>query len=166
MRILLGLIPLLLLSLTLGCVSTEPSVPPTNGPTITTLPVAITTPGTIPMLDKSVNIARDSYVSFETTLSVGNRYEVEVVTDGAPVDLLVLDLANYRTFSTAFVSKSGTPWEEIVLLSPKIVQQHEEFKAPRSGKYRIVVENADYIAHGAVTTRDVGVLVRMFNLDG
>ena len=40
-----------------------------------------------------------------------------------------------------------------------------EFKAPRSGKYRVIVENADYLPGGAATTRDVSAILRVLNLD-
>jgi hypothetical protein len=90
---------------------------------------------------------------------------VDVVTDSAPIDLLVVDLANYQKFSIAFTSNSGSPWEEYVILTPDIVQKRVEFKSPRSGKYRIVIENSDYIPGGAMTTRDVSVTVHVFALD-
>jgi hypothetical protein len=171
MRKSLLLIPLLLLIITVGCVSpeTSPSTPVTT--TVTTLPPPIATPSIItttsavPILDNTVTVARDTYLSWELTLAAGKRYAVEVVTDGAPVDLLVLDLANYQKFSIAFSSKTGTPWEEYALLTTGIVRDRVEFKAPRSGKYRIIIENADYISGGAVTTRDVNVQVRVYNLD-
>jgi hypothetical protein len=165
------MIPLLLLIITMGCVSPQTSTPSTVTTTVTTLPPPIATPSVtttssaVPVLDQTVTVARDTYSSWELTLAAGKRYAVEVVTDGAPVDLLVLDLANYQKFSIAFSSKSGSPWEEYALLTTGITRDRVEFKAPRSGKYRVIIENADYITGGAVTTRNVNVQVRVYNLD-
>jgi hypothetical protein len=172
MREKIVLIPLILFVICMGCVSpqiptstpspTPPTIPPT---TIITTPPPVTTPPAVPILQEAVTISRDSYRTWELTFSAGNRYAVEVDTDNAPVDLLVLDLANYQKFSVAFSSKSGTPWDQYVVLTPSIVQKRVEFKAPSSGKYRVVIENADFIPGGAVTTRDVNVVVRVYNLD-
>ncbi|MDD1679827.1 MAG: hypothetical protein LUO93_11675 [Methanomicrobiales archaeon] len=161
------LLSLLLLILALGCVSQTSSSPPVTSPSsaVTTLPPVITTSTPAPLLEKMVTVKRDTYNSWELTFPAGKRFEVEVITDGAPVDLLVLDLANYNRFSSAFSSNSGMPWEEYVIFVPGIVHDKVEFKAPRSGKYRVIVENADYLPGGAATTRDVSAILRVLNLD-
>jgi hypothetical protein len=165
MRNKLVFIPLFLLILSLGCVSPENAGPPaTTTTSITTLPTVITTPTPSPLLEKTVTINRDAYSSWEFTLYIGRRYAVDVVTDGAPVDLLVLDQANYNKFSNAFYADSGAPWDQYVLFVPNVVQDRKEFKVSFGGKYRVIIENADFIPNGAVTTRDISVSVRLFDL--
>jgi hypothetical protein len=160
------LIPLLLLIFfvfTTGCVSQEGAHPTPVIPT-TTLPPLVTTPMPVSLLETTVTVNRDAFSSWEFSLHIGNRYTVEVVTDGAPVDLLVLDAANYRLYTTAFYSRSGSPWESYVILIPGVVQDHVEFKVPLAGRYRVIIENADIIPGGAVTTRDVTVVIRVYDL--
>jgi hypothetical protein len=165
MRNKLVFIPLVLLILSLGCVSQENASPPTTATSITALSSIITTPTPSPLLEETVTIGRDTYRSWEFTLSIGRRYAVEVVTDGAPVDLLILDQANYNKFSNAFYANSGAPWDQYILFVPSIVQDREVFKVSFGGKYRVIIENADFIAGGAVTTRDIAVSVRLYDLD-
>jgi hypothetical protein len=164
MRTQLVLLPLLLLTLSLGCVTQESAAPTTATP-VPTLPSVVTTPTPAPLLEKTVTIKRDTYSSWEFTLHIGKRYAVDVVTDSAPVDLLVLDAANYGIFATAFYSRSGSPWEKYVIFVPDIVQDTVEFKVSLAGRYRVIIENADIIPGGAVTTRDVNVIVRVYDLN-
>jgi hypothetical protein len=164
MKIKLVFILLFLLILSLGCVSQENAGAAATATSITTLPTVITTPTPSPLLEETVTIGRDTYRSWEFTLSIGRRYAVEMVTDGAPVDLLVLDQANYNKFSNAFYADSGAPWDQYVLFIPNVVQDRKEFKVSFGGKYRVIIENADFIPGGAVTTRDISVNVRLFDL--
>jgi hypothetical protein len=125
----------------------------------------VTTSTPVPLLEQTVTVSRDAYESWEYNLHIGTRYAVEVVTDGAPVDLIVLDLPNYQRYYTAFYSRTGSPWEEYVIFAPNTVQDRREFKVPLTGRYRIIIENADIIEGGATTTRDVHVIVRFFDMD-
>ena len=166
-----AIVPILLVFLIVsGCVSPTgtggtPTTTTTIPPTITTPQPPVTTPLPAAMVEGDKTIQRDAFDSWEVSLIAGQRIAVDVVTDGAPVDLLVLDLSNYYQFSTAFTSRSGALWESYVILKPDVIRQREEFKAPRSGKYRIIIENADVIPGGAVTTRAVNVVIRAYSLD-
>ena len=162
--ILLLAVSLILLA---GCLAREQQ--PSTTPPVTTSLTSPLPPGTTPigsvLLEGNKTIGRDSQGNWEISLWARQRVAIDVITDGAMVDLVILDQPNYNTFRVAFSSRSGSLWETYVVLRTGITEEHIEFKAPFSSKYRIVIENADVIPNGAVTSRAVNVVVRVISLD-
>ncbi|MDD1672016.1 MAG: hypothetical protein LUO82_03325 [Methanomicrobiales archaeon] len=152
-----------------GCLSEEQTPPKTPVTTISPISLTPTPPVTTPpqrvVLEGNRVILKDEQKNWELPIAAGRRVSVELVTDGAPVDLVILDASNYNMFSVAFSSRSGKLWDEYIVLRTGSTREKVEFKAPRSANYRIVIENADVIPGGAVTTRDVSVTIRVIALD-
>ena len=157
-------------ALVTGCMSEE-QIPPktpvtTVGPISLTPTPPVTTPPQRVVLEGSKVVPKDEQKNWVLRGSTGHRYLVELVTDGAPVDLVILDSYNYdKKFGAAISSKTGEPWEEYIALKTMITRGSVEFKAPTSDAFRIAVENADVIPGGAVATRDVSVTIRVIALD-
>jgi hypothetical protein len=163
-RRLLLVVSLILLA---GCLSREQQ--PSTIASVTSSPTSPLPPGTTPigrvLLEGNKTIGRDNQGNWEISLQAGQRVAIDVITDGAMIDLVILDQPNYNIFKVAFSSRSGSLWESYVVLRTGITKEHIEFKAPLTSKYRIVIENADVIPNGAVTSRAVNVVVRAISLD-
>lgn len=80
--------------------------------------------------------------------------DVALKTDGAPVDLLVLDESNFKIFSDGFASGKPVSFHTIGL-NPFIIETTETYELTKKGIYYVVIENSDYLNNGADAGRGV-----------
>jgi|GEM_PF-4948687 len=157
--------------LVIGCVTNPQSS--LGSPATSLTPVGISeTPlpptviqGVEVILQETRTIPKNEQYRWRLSLSTGQRVVIDIVTDGTAVDFVMLNLTNYEEFETAFVSKSGSLWDEYVILKTNITKERVEVKVPRTGNYYFVIENADIIPGGMQAIRDVAVTIKISTLD-
>jgi hypothetical protein len=81
-----------------GCTAPQTTIPPVTtlpGPTPVTQPPA---PSWHMIKNGTITIAQDTYHYFGWDVQSGQSVKFEVVTDGAPLDLAILDSRNFNNF--------------------------------------------------------------------
>lgn len=157
--------------LTIGCLTTQQpplgsSTPPlTSGGILETPLPAATTQLAKVILEETKTVSRNEQIRWQEHIVAGKRVRFDIVTDGASVDYVVLESSNYDLFASAFASKSGSLWDEYLLLGKNIIRDSAEFKVPLTSEYYFVIENADVIPGGAMTVRNVNVTIKISTFD-
>lgn len=80
---------------------------------------------------------------------------VDLDTDGAPVDLAVLDETNFRIFEEGFSSSGTFENFRTVLSCPSVIRTTKTCTLSKKGVYYVVIENSDFLPNGADAGRGV-----------
>ena len=110
-------------------------------------------------LDEIINVPYDYMDGYELWGDKGARFTFFVKTDGAPVDLLLLDAVNYQKYDGAFCYEGCGTWNGYTYRD--IVQKKFSYVLPETGTYYLVIENSDFIDNGADAKRAVNVAVKI-----
>jgi hypothetical protein len=87
----------------------------------------------------------------------GYQFNIGITTDGAPVDVLILDENNFLVYKYAFTS--GTSYSIKGVIATYTVSKTFQYVLPSQGSYYLVTENAPFLTDGADARRDVNVRV-------
>jgi hypothetical protein len=134
----------------LVAVFTFPSLPDT--PVVTIGPVE--GPSVNSVIEEIWAIPAGHYESYSTILSPGAEVNITISTNGSPVDVMVMDSANYGKYVTAL--NGGGKWQNFVS-EKSIVRKSFEFIAPGTDRYYVIVDNTRSPEGGAEAGEDVNV---------
>lgn len=109
----------------------------------------------IPILDETKTVPYNHILSYLLAGDQGYQFNIEITTDGAPVDVLVLDENNYQVYSNAFKNGGSTSFNGVIYTS--VVTKNFQYVLPSQGKYYLVIENAPFLTDGADAKNDVNV---------
>lgn len=108
---------------------------------------------------ETVTIEKGFMYSYSFDMPEETEVFFSLETDGAPVDVLVLDRANFEVFQKIF-SGGGDGRVSVLVTHPGVVSKSFTFTSPNDDTYYIVVENSDWLKGGATATRAVRVVTR------
>jgi len=111
----------------------------------------------IPVVDETKTAFHDHSLSYLLAGDQGYQFNIEITTDGAPVDVLVLDENNYQVYSNAFKNGGSTSFNGVIYTY--VVTKNFQYVLPSQGKYYLVIENTLFLKDGADAKRDVNVQV-------
>lgn len=104
---------------------------------------------------ETVLIPDGGYHYFYQTLDEGNIVKISVSTNGPPVDVMIMDEANFDTYQNSMYE--GQTIEAWYILN--IVRDDYTFTAPEYGKYYFVIDNTRFPLSGASSGSDAKVQV-------
>jgi len=110
-------------------------------------------------LDEITNLPYDYIQPYELWGEKGARFTFFIKTDGAPVDILLLDEENYQKLDQAFCYDGSGTWKGYTYCD--IVQKKFSYVLPEAGTYFLVIENSQFIDDGADAKRAVNVAVKI-----
>lgn len=108
---------------------------------------------------ETVTIEKGFMYSYSFEMPEETEVMFSLDTDGAPVDVLVLDRANFEVFQKIF-SGGGDGRVSTIVTHPGVVSKSFTFTSPKDDTYYIVIENSDWLKGGATATRAVRVTTR------
>ncbi|MBP2146879.1 hypothetical protein J2129_002333 [Methanofollis sp. W23] len=107
----------------------------------------------------SVDVPYDYLYVYELWGEKGTSFSIEINTDGAPVDLLVFNRANYIKYKKAFENSTQDTWKAVIYRD--VVSKEFTYTLPHYGTHYLVIENSEFTTDGADAKRDVNVSVRI-----
>ena len=110
-------------------------------------------------IDEIINVPYNYMQPYELWGEKGARFTFFVKTDGAPVDLLLLDAVNYQKYEDAFCYEGSGTWNGYTYRD--IVQKKFSYVLPETGTYWLLIENSNFIDNGADAKRNVNVAVKI-----
>jgi len=116
-------------------------------------------PGCIGGKSETVTIEKGFMYSYSFEMPEETEVMFSLDTDGTPVDVLVMDRANFEVFQKIF-SGGGDGRVFPLATYPGVVSKSFTFTSPKDDTYFIVVENSDWLKGGATATRAVRVTTR------
>jgi hypothetical protein len=152
-----------------GCAAppnTTPPVPtlPTTTPAAMAPPVIAATPVTQPaapswhmIKNETITIPQDNYHYFGWDLQSGQSIKFEVVTDGAPLDLTILDSKNFDNFKRY----NGSETTEALKHYKGMTNIQDVYTASYPDTFFLVFDNFNDPG-GSYAGRDVHVHVRFY----
>lgn len=141
-----GLLLMLVLAVIAAGCTTQTTTRPTSHPVVYT---ATPTPTPETLWDETAYVD-DGYekdYSFDVT-APPVTLKVSLNTDGSPVDLLVLDDDNYKTFEKGFTSGSQCSFKSLGS-EHSIIKTTKTYTLSKEDRYYVVIENADFLTNGA-----------------
>ena len=108
---------------------------------------------------ETINVLYDTIQPYELMGEKGACFNIEIRTDGSPIDILLLDTENYNIYGNAFENDILHSWKGVAYRD--IVSKKFSFTLPKSGTYYMVIENSRFIKNGADAKRNVNVAVRI-----
>jgi hypothetical protein len=115
------------------------------------------------MIDETKNVPYDYIQPYELSGEQGDRFSIEIKTDGAPIDILILDTENFTKYNKSFTNDVYGNWNGVI--NRDIVSKEFSFSLPTSGTYylrfRQVLENSQFTSNGADAKRSVNVAIRI-----
>jgi hypothetical protein len=105
------------------------------------------------------NVPYDYIQPYELSGEKGAKFNIEIKTDGAPVDILVLDSKNYIIYNNDFENGAHDSWKSVI--HRDIVSKSFSYKLPETGTYYLVIENSDFSKDGADAKRAVNVAIKI-----
>ncbi|UUX92670.1 hypothetical protein [Methanoplanus endosymbiosus] len=108
-------------------------------------------------IDEVITLDEEYIQSYSLTGIKGAVFDIQIVTDGAPVDLWIFDDENYINYDKSFEDGLNYKWKGI---SHKIINNKKiSYKLPDTGTYYLVIENAYFTEEGANAGRKVNLRV-------
>jgi|SRR5208337_2025781 len=117
----------------------------------------IATSSTISIIDATKTVPYNHILSYLLAGDQGYQFNININTDGNPVDVLVLDENSYQIYSNAFTHGGTSSFNAVTYRY--VVSQNFQYVLPSQGKYYLVIENAPFLQNGADAQRDVNVQV-------
>lgn len=108
---------------------------------------------------ETIDVPYDYIQPYELWGEKGVSFAITIKTDGAPVDLLILDTENYIKFSKAFENDISETWDAVIYRD--VISKEFSYTLPDHGTYYLVIENSEFTTNGADAKRDVSVSVRI-----
>lgn len=108
---------------------------------------------------ETINVPYDYSQPFILSGEKGASFAIEIKTDGAPVDILILDSKNYAIYNNDFKNNAHDPWKSVT--HHDIVSKSFSYKLPENGTYYLVIENSRFTQDGADAKRSVNVAVKI-----
>jgi hypothetical protein len=120
------------------------------------------TPGSgspISIVDEMRIVHYNHMVSYLLAGDQGYQFNIEIATDGAPVDVLVLDESDYQLYSNAFKQGSAVSFSGVIYKF--VVSKNFQYVLPSQGRYYLAIENSPFLNGGADAKRDVNVSINV-----
>jgi len=111
----------------------------------------------ISIIDETKRIERETMVYYLLAGDKGYQFNIDVVTDGAPVDIFIMDEQSYQVYSKAF--EQGSDFSINAISFKNVARKSVKYSLPSQGSYYLVIENAYFIKDGADAERAVNVNV-------
>jgi hypothetical protein len=108
-------------------------------------------------IKETIQVPYDHCRPYELWGEKGVYFDIEIKTDGAPVDVLILNTENYIKYNKAFTEGISTKWNGI--FHRDIVSKKFRFTLPESGTYYMIIENSKFTSDGADAKREVNIAV-------
>jgi hypothetical protein len=108
---------------------------------------------------ETINVPYDFATPYKLSGEKGETFSIEIKTDGAPVDLLVLDSTNYKIYMNDFKNDAHDSWRSVI--HRDIVSKSFSYRLPDTGTYYLVIENSRFSKDGADAKRSVNVAVKI-----
>jgi ribosomal protein L32 len=132
---------------------------PEPGPPVSKTPIPSSNPVWHTKTPDTVLIGDGGYHYFYQTLDKGDSVKIVVSTNGPPVDLLIMDEANFYKYENSF--SEGEVIDAWYILN--IVQDDYSFTAPVYGDYYFLIDNTPFPLSGASSGKDAKVQVTFSN---
>jgi hypothetical protein len=132
---------------------------PHPGPYIKPTPTGSFTPSWHEKPTETVKVPKGSYRYYYYSLKEGDSIKIAVLTNGPPIDLLIMDEANFNDYKASFTD--GRTWYEWDSL--KVIKTVYEFSVPADDTYYVVLDNSPMPDGGADSGKDVSVQVTISN---
>ena len=113
----------------------------------------------IPIVNESKTVQYHYIAYYLLAGDQGYHFTIDINTDGAPVDVLILDEDNFQTYSNAFKVGGSTSFTGVFYRF--VIEKNFDYLLPSQGKYYLVIENAPFLVDGADARRDVKVDVNI-----
>lgn len=97
------------------------------------------------------------YQSYSMVMSPGDGVDVSVSTDGSPVDVMMMDSANFGKYVTAINNPKGGTWDNYVNDKSVDSQVNFSFVASDTDRYYVIVDNTKSPVGGAYANKNVTV---------
>ena len=114
-------------------------------------------PPPISIVDETKTIPYNHILSYLLAGDQGYQFDININTDGNPVDVLVMDENDYQIYSKAFTHGGTSSFDAVTYRY--VTSQNFQNVLPSQGKYYLVIENAPFLQNGADAQRDVNVQV-------
>jgi hypothetical protein len=114
----------------------------------------------IPVVDETKTVPYNHILSYLLAGDQGYQFNIEITTDGAPVDVLVLDENNYQVYLNSLKNDAFSFSFNGVIYNT-VVTKNFQYVLPYQGKYYLVIENVPSLrmAPDDWSKRDVDVQV-------
>jgi hypothetical protein len=112
-------------------------------------PVSLPIPNPTPMIianENSVNIPYNTYHWNYFEGNAGDTYHITITTSN-PVDVLVMDTANFNIFNGGAISNSAVSFKGKIFNS--VTSSDFDFVLPSTDTYFVVIENSPFLTNGA-----------------
>ncbi len=117
------------------------------------------TPGTTsghPVFDEAKTVPDGYYQYYSMIMDTGIKINVSVSTNGSPVDVMVMDSANFGNYVSAINSLTGGTWESYNS-ERSVVNKSFNFVSPGTDRYYVIIDNTRFPDDGAYAGKDVMV---------
>lgn len=108
---------------------------------------------------ETINIPYDSFKSYTLSGENGDNFAIEIKTDGAPVDILILDSKNHSIYNNNFETDAHDSLTSVT--HRNIMSMSFSYALPDTGTYYLVIENSQFTNDGADAKRSVNVSVKI-----
>lgn len=108
------------------------------------------------IFDEAKTVPKGYYQYYSMIMKPGIKVDVSVFTNGSPVDVMVMDSANFGNYVSAINSLKGGTWETYAS-EKSVVSKDFRFIAPGTDRYYIIIDNTRSPDGGAYAGKDVNV---------
>jgi len=115
--------------------------------------------GTTVLVDETINVPYDVMQPYELIGEKGDRFSIELKTDGAPIDILIFDTPNFIKYNKSFGNDVYNTWNGVI--ERNIVSKEFSYSLPTSGTYYLVIENSQFTSNGADAKRGVNIALKI-----
>jgi len=138
-----------------GDISTTTTPQPT--PALSPIRTIHYNPAWHPSAPQTVQIQNNYYRYYAFEMKEGGVEKISVVTDGNPIDLMVMDSSNFNTYTNIEHTNEPGTWYSWNHLS--VINDQQTLTAPTDGTYYFVLDNTRYPSNGAYAGTNVNVAV-------
>ncbi|MDD1701588.1 MAG: hypothetical protein LUQ31_01240 [Methanoregula sp.] len=111
----------------------------------------------ITIVDETKTLPEKTFFYYLLSGDEGYQFDIDVTTDGAPVDILIMDEQTYQEYSSAF--KQGKALSFNAVTFKNTAAKTLEYSLPSRGDYYLVIENSPLLEGGADANRALNVRV-------
>lgn len=136
--------------------------PPATHNTVATTPVPLVSLNPVALYDEAKQLPYP-WLQWYVLEGGDTQITAEINTDGAPVDVLILDQKNFNDYKDGFTRNSKTAFTGEIYTG--VITKTIHFTLLSKGTYYLAVENSPYLDNGADAKKTVYVQVKVSRTD-
>ena len=111
------------------------------------------------VFNEMITIPHNHLHSYPIAGDQGYQFNIEIKTDGAPVNVLIMDHDTYLNYLNAYKHSSSISFTAVTYTY--VVSKNFSYMLPSQGQYYLVIDNSGFLKDGADAKRAVNVQIKV-----